>query len=71
MANKKIVLRFTGPSAFKIAQQVKPGLTDDYGTVLPKAIGSWLVDETQSRTTALGTTTHVHLIDYTAIPYKD
>jgi hypothetical protein len=71
MANKKIVLRFTGASTFKIAQQVKPGLTDDYGIVLPEAIGSWLVDETQSRTNALGTTTAVHLIDYTAIPYKD
>ncbi len=71
MANRKIVLRFTGGSTFKIAQQVKPGLTDDYGTVLPEAIGSWLVDETQSRTTSLGTTTSVHLIDYTAIPYKD
>jgi hypothetical protein len=71
MANKKCVLRFSGPSAFKIAQQVKPGLTDDYGTTLPAAIGSWLVDETQSRTTAVGTTTWVHLIDYTAIPYKD
>jgi len=71
MANKKIVLRFTGPSTFKIAQQVKPGLTDDYGTVLPGAIGSWLVDETQSRTNALGTVTAVHLIDYTAIPYQD
>jgi len=71
MANRKIVLRFTGPSVFKIAEQIKPGFTDDYGTVLPEAIGSWLVDETQSRTTALGTTTFVHLIDYTAIPYKD
>ena len=71
MANQKIVLRFTGPSKFKIAEQVKPGLSDDYGTVLPKAVGSWLVDETVSRTTALGTTTSVSLIDYTAIPYKD
>jgi len=71
MANQKIVLRFTGIPTFKIAQQVKPGLTDDYGTVLPPAIGSWLVDEIQSRTVSLGTTTHVHLIDYTAIPYKD
>ncbi len=71
MANRKIVLRFSGPSTFKIAQQVKPGLTDDYGMVLPDAIGSWLVDETQSRTTSLGTTTSVHLIDYTAIPYPD
>jgi hypothetical protein len=71
MANRKIVLRFTGNPTFKIAQQVKPGVTDDYGVEVPKAIGSWLVDETQSRTTALGTTTAVHLIDYTAIPYKD
>jgi len=71
MANRKIVLRFTGNSVFKIAQQVKPGLTDDYGTVLPDAIGSWLVDETLARTTALGTVTSVYLIDYTAIPYKD
>jgi hypothetical protein len=71
MANKKIVLRFMGPPTFKIAQQVKPGLADDYGAVLPAPIGSWLVDETQSRTTALGTVTSVHLIDYTAIPYKD
>jgi hypothetical protein len=69
MANCKIVLRFSGPSRFKIAEQVRPGVTDDYGTVLPDAIGSWLVDETQSRTTSLGTTTAVHLIDYTAIPY--
>jgi hypothetical protein len=51
MANRKIVLRFSGPPAYKIAQQVKPGLRDDYGTLLPDAIGSWLVDETVSRTT--------------------
>jgi hypothetical protein len=71
MANQKVVLRFIGNPDFKIAQQVKPGLTDDYGKVLPGAVGSWLVDETQSRTTALGTLTHIHLIDYTSIPYKD
>lgn len=72
MANRKIVLRFTGNSTFKIAQQVRPGVTDDYGTILPPAAaGSWMVDEIQSRTTSLGTLTHVHLINYTAIPYKD
>ncbi len=71
MANRKIVLRFTGHPTFKIAQQVKPGFTDDYGSVLPPAIGSWLVDEIQTRTTALGTSGSVYLIDYTAIPYKD
>ena len=71
MANKKIVLRFTRQSPFKVAEQVKPGFTDDYGTEVPSAIGSWMVDEFQSRTNSLGTTTHVHLIDYTAIPYKD
>ena len=62
MANQKVILRFSGRPDFKIAQQVKPGLTDDYGKTLPDAVGSWLVDETQSRTTSLGTTTSVHLI---------
>ena len=71
MANRKIVLRLSGPSPFKVAEQIKPGYTDSYGTVLPQAIGSWMVDEFQSRTTALGTTSYIHLIDYTAIPYKD
>jgi hypothetical protein len=71
MANQKIVLRFTGTPTFKIAQQIKPGLTDDYGAVLPPAVGSWMVDEIQTRTVSLGTTTSVSLIDYTAIPYPD
>ncbi len=71
MANRKMVLRFNGPYPFKVAEQVKPGYKDSYGSILPPANGSWKVDEYQSRTTALGTTTWVHLIDYTAIPYKD
>ncbi len=72
MANRKIVLRFTGAPSFKIAQQLKPGMTDDYGLELPTLeTGSWLVDEIQSRTTSLGTLTQIHLINYTAIPYKD
>ncbi len=70
MANRKIVLRFTGKPTFKIAQQIKPGLTDDYGTTLPAAIGSWMIDEILARTTSLGTVTSIYLIDYTAIPYQ-
>lgn len=71
MSHRKVILRFTGFPTFKISQQIKPGLKDDYGTVLPEATGSWLVDEIVSRTTALGTTSSIHLIDYASIPYKD
>jgi hypothetical protein len=68
---RKIVLKYIGGSKFKISQQVKPGEADDYGITLPEPIGSWMVDETVTRTTSLGSTTTVCLIDYTAIPYKD
>jgi hypothetical protein len=72
MANRKIVLRFTGNSPFKVAEQVKPGLRDDYGVLVPALeVGSWLVDEILARTTALGTTSSLSLIEYKSIPYKD
>jgi hypothetical protein len=72
MANRKIVLRFTGNSPFKVADQVKPGLRDDYGLLVPDVeIGSWMVDEILARTTALGTTSSLSLIEYKSIPYKD
>ena len=71
MANRKLVLRFTGNSPFKIAEQVKVGLQDDYGLTVPEAVGSWLVDEINSRTTALGTTSSLSIIEYKSIPYKD
>lgn len=71
MSNRKIVLRYTGDHSFHIAQQVRPGVVDDYGLVLPAAQGSWMVHEIQSRTTSLGTLTHIYLIDYGAIPYKN
>jgi hypothetical protein len=71
MANRKLVLRFTGNSPYKIAEQVKPGLRDDYGLLVPNAEGSWVVDEFTSRTNALGTTTSISIIEYRSIPYKD
>jgi hypothetical protein len=71
MANRKLVLRFTGASPFKVAAQVRPGLRDDYGLLVPEAVGSWMVDEILSRTTALGTVTSLSLIEYKSIPYKD
>jgi len=71
MANRKLVLRFTGNSPFKIAEQVKPGLSDDYGLVVPEAVGSWMVDEINSRTSALGTVSSISIIEYKSIPYKD
>jgi hypothetical protein len=71
MANRKLVLRFTGNSPFKIADQVKPGVRDDYGLLVPEAVGSWMVDEILARTTALGTTSSISLIEYKSIPYKD
>ena len=71
MANRKLVLRFTGNSPFKIAEQVKPGLSDDYGLVVPEAVGSWMVDEINSRTSALGTVSSISIIEYKSIPSKD
>jgi len=71
MANRKLVLRFTGNSPFKVAEQVKPGVTDDYGLLVPDAVGSWMVDEILSRSNALGTVTSISIIEYKAIPYKD
>jgi hypothetical protein len=71
MANRKLVLRFTGASPYKIAQQVKPGLRDDYGLLVPEAVGSWMVDEITSRTNALGTVSSISIIEYKSIPYKD
>jgi hypothetical protein len=71
MANRKLVLRFTGNSPFKIAEQVRPGLRDDYGLLVPDAEGSWMVDEINSRSTALGTTSSISIIEYKSIPYKD
>ena len=71
MANRKLVLRYTGASPYKIAEQVKPGLRDDYGLLVPEAEGSWMVDEINSRTTSLGTTSSISIIEYKSIPYKD
>ena len=71
MANRKLVLRFTGASPYKIAQQVRPGVRDDYGLLVPDAVGSWVVDEINSRSTALGTVSSISVIEYKAIPYKD
>ncbi len=71
MANRKLVLRYSGHSPYKIAEQVKPGVADDYGLKVPDAVGSWLVDEINSRTTALGTVSSIALIEYKSIPYKD
>ncbi len=71
MANRKLVLRFMGNSPFKVAEQVKPGLTDDYGLPVPEAVGSWMVDEINSRTNALGTVSSISLIEYKSIPYKE
>ena len=71
MANRKLVLRFTGHSPYKIAEQVKPGVVDDYGLTVPEAVGSWMVDEINARTTALGTISSIDLIEYKSIPYKD
>ena len=51
--------------------QVKPGLSDDYGLVVPEAVGSWMVDEINSRTSALGTVSSISIIEYKSIPYKD
>ena len=72
MANRKLVLRFSGGSPYKIAEQVKPGLRDDYGLLVPEVeVGSWMVDEINSRTTSLGTTASISIIEYKSIPYKD
>jgi hypothetical protein len=71
MANRKLVLRFTGNSPYKIAEQVRPGVRDDYGLLVPEAVGSWMVDEIMARTTALGTVASISLIEYKSIPYKD
>jgi hypothetical protein len=71
MANRKLVLRFSGNSPYKIAEQVKPGLRDDYGLLVPDAVGSWVVDEINSRTNALGMTSSISIIEYKSIPYKD
>ncbi len=72
MANRKIVLRFTGASPYKVAEQVKPGLRDDYGALVPAVEeGSWMVDEILTRSNALGTVSSLSLIEYKAIPYKD
>jgi hypothetical protein len=72
MANRKLVLRFSGGSPYKIADQVKPGVRDDYGLLVPELeVGSWKVDEINSRTTALGTTASVSLIEYKSIPYTE
>jgi hypothetical protein len=71
MANRKLVLRFTGMSPYKIAEQVRPGVADEYGLTVPEAVGSWMVDEINSRTTALGTVSSISLIEYKSIPYKD
>lgn len=71
MANRKLVLRYTGNSPYKIAQQVRPGVADDYGLTVPEAVGSWMVDEINARTTALGTTSSISLIEYKSIPYND
>jgi hypothetical protein len=71
MANRKLVLRYTGNSPFKIAQQVKPGQRDDYGLLVPEAVGSWMVDEIVAKTNALGTTSSISIIEYKSIPYKD
>ncbi len=71
MANRKLILRYTGNSPFKVAQQVKPGLRDDYGLLVPDAVGSWMVDEILTRTNALGTVSSISLIEYKSIPYKD
>ena len=71
MANRKLVVRFTGSSPFKIADRVRPGLRDDYGLLVPEAVGSWIVDEILSRTTALGTVSSISLIEYKSIPYRD
>jgi len=72
MANRKLVLRFSGNSPYKIASQVKPGIRDDYGLLVPELpVGSWMVDEILARTTALGTTSSISLIEYKSIPYKD
>ena len=71
MANRKLVLRFTGFSPYKIAEQVKPGVRDDYGLLVPEAVGSWMVDEINSRTNAVGTVSSISIIEYKSIPYKD
>jgi hypothetical protein len=71
MANRALILRYMGKSPFIVAQQVRPGLTDDYGLKVPEAVGSWMVDEIVSRTTSLGTVTSIFLIEYKAIPYKE
>jgi hypothetical protein len=71
MANRKLVLRFTGNSPFKIAEQVKPGLRDDYGLLVPEAVGSWMVDEIISRSNALGMVSSISIIEYKSIPYND
>ena len=71
MANRKLILRFTGASPFKVAEQVRPGLMDDYGLKVPEAEGSWMVDEILTRSNALGTVASVSLIEYKSIPYKD
>jgi hypothetical protein len=71
MANRKLVLRFTGASPFKVAQQVKPGLRDDYGVLVPEAVGSWMVDEILTRANAVGTVSSISLLEYKAIPYTD
>ena len=71
MANRKLVLRFSGNSPYKVAQQVRPGIADDYGLTVPEAVGSWMVDEINSRTTALGTTSSISIIEYKSIPYAE
>ncbi len=53
--------RATGPA----------GVADDYGLTVPEAVGSWMVDEINARTTALGTTSSISLIEYKSIPYND
>jgi hypothetical protein len=71
MANRKLVLRFTGNSPYKVAEQVKPGIRDDYGVLVPEAVGSWMVDEINTRSSALGTVSSIALIEYKSIPYKE
>ena len=71
MANRMLVLRFTGAPPYKIAEQVKPGVRDDYGLLVPDAVGSWMVDEINSRTNAVGTVSSISIIEYKSIPYKD
>ncbi len=71
MANRVLVLRYAGTSPFRIAEQVKPGERDHYGVTVPEAVGSWMVDEINTRTTSLGSVSSVSIIEYKSIPYKD